>query len=284
VGAEDVEVAVEGTHVDMRVNRRLAAVEQHRHAPGVGEADDLGGGRDGAQHVRHMGDGDEPGTRADETGKVVDVERAVVADARPFQHRALALAQEVPRHDVGVVLHLGQHDLVARPDERREEALGDEVESLGAAMGEDDLLAAAGVHIGLRGVAGGLKGVGRRAREVVHAAMDVGVAALHEAGHRVDDSLRLLRRGGVVEIDQRAAIDLTPKDRKIGADPGDVEGRRAPEDRIHDAASSACRRARTKARMASAPGPAGKRSSASSRKASVSRARACASGMPRERR
>ena len=43
----------------------------------------------------------------------VDEERAVVGDRRPFDHRALPLAVEIPRHDVGVVLHDREHDLVA---------------------------------------------------------------------------------------------------------------------------------------------------------------------------
>ena len=41
------------------------------------------------------------------------IEPAVVGDRGEPQDHALALAQEVPGHDVGVVLHLGEHDLVA---------------------------------------------------------------------------------------------------------------------------------------------------------------------------
>ena len=61
-------------------------------------------------------------------------------DRRPLQHRALALAQEVPRHDVGVVLHDREHDLVALADLRAAEGLRDEVDGLGGVAGEDDLV------------------------------------------------------------------------------------------------------------------------------------------------
>ena len=47
--------------------------------------------------------------------ELVEQEVAVVVDRRPFDHGALALAQEMPRHDVGVVLHDREHDLVAAP-------------------------------------------------------------------------------------------------------------------------------------------------------------------------
>ena len=48
----------------------------------------------------------------------VDQEIAVVVDRRPFDHGAMALAQEMPGHDVGVVLHDREHDLVAGLDVR----------------------------------------------------------------------------------------------------------------------------------------------------------------------
>ena len=41
---------------------------------------------------------------------------------------------------------------------------------------------------------------------------------------RSSTALRLLRRGGVVEIDQRLAVDLHGQDREIRADAGDVVG------------------------------------------------------------
>ena len=73
---------------------------------------------DGAEHVRHMGDGDHLGARGEQLLELVEQELAVVGDRRPFQHRALPLAQEMPGHDVGVVLHDGEHDLVALADMR----------------------------------------------------------------------------------------------------------------------------------------------------------------------
>ena len=80
------------------------------------DPDDLLHRHDGAEHVRHMRDGDELGARGDQLDELVEQEFAVVGDRRPFQHRAMPLAQEMPGHDIGVVLHDGEHDLVALPD------------------------------------------------------------------------------------------------------------------------------------------------------------------------
>ena len=61
-------------------------------------------------------------------------------------------------------------------------------------------------------------GVGRARGQLVRGAMDVGVLVLVELGDAVDDALRLLRGGGVVEPDQRVAVDLFAQDGKIVAD------------------------------------------------------------------
>ena len=55
--------------------------------------------------------------------------------------------------------------------------------------------------------------------------MDIGIflrLALHDG---VEHRLGLLRRGGIVEIDQRLAIDLARQDRKVAADGLDIVGR-----------------------------------------------------------
>ena len=128
------------------MHRALAAVGQHRHALGMGAGDDLLQRRDRAQHVGHVGDGDQLGLGCDGGVQRLDIERTVVAHIDPAQHRALALAQEMPGHDVGVMLHHRQHDLVARLDARREIGIGDQIDRLGAALGEDDLVLARGIE------------------------------------------------------------------------------------------------------------------------------------------
>ena len=67
-------------------------------------------------------------------------------------------------------------------------------------------------------------GLGRGIGEVVQAAMHVGVFALVGLRHAIEHLPRLLRRGGVVEIDQRLAVDLQRQRRKIRAHAVDVVG------------------------------------------------------------
>ena len=52
----------------------------------------------------------------------------------------------------------------------------------------------------------------------MHAAMDVGVVSLVVANDRINDHLRLLGRGCIVQVNQRPAAHSLPEDRKVSAD------------------------------------------------------------------
>jgi hypothetical protein len=73
----------------------------------------------------------------------------------------------------------------------------------------------------------------------VRGAVDVGVFVLVEIGEAVDDGLRLLRGGGVVEPDERAAVDLLAKDGEVAL--GVERDRTRGSDRA--GRSARCRRA-----------------------------------------
>ena len=171
-----------------------------------------------------MRDGDQLGARADELLELVDEKMAFVVDRRPFDHRALALAQKMPWHDVGVVLHDREHDLVARLDALAPERVGDKIDGLGGVAGEDDLFLAGGIEEGRDFLARAFVGFGRLVGEIVQAAMHVGVLRRVGAIEPIEHRPRLLRRSGVVEVDQRLAIDLRRQDREIRADAVDVVG------------------------------------------------------------
>src|SRR6185369_3768863 len=95
---------------------------------------------------------------------------------------------------------------------------------LGGVAGKDDLLGARGVqelrYLGPAAFIGFRRGIG----EVVQAAMHVGVFALVGFRHAVEHGGRLLRGSGVVEIDQRFAVNLHRQCGKVLPYAGDVIG------------------------------------------------------------
>ena len=109
--------------------------------------------------------------------------------------------------------------IAMRPKRIRHQVVG-----LRGRLGEDDLVDRPGVEELAHGLARALEGFRRRVGHEVQAAMDVGVARLHGVHHGVDHRARLLRRGGVVEIDQRLAVDLLRQDRELRPDRFDVVG------------------------------------------------------------
>ena len=122
--------------------------------------------------------------------EVVEVEQAVGVSGMPAHLDAALGREHVPGHDVGVVLHLGEHDGVAGAQVGAAPRVRDEVERLGGVLGEDDL--AAGVGADERATFSRAASIwfGRLLGDAVDAAVHVGVDRLVVAW-----SSRRARRG-----------------------------------------------------------------------------------------
>ena len=153
----------------------LGGVDQDQGPGGVGRLGQGGDVVDGAEHVGDPGDAEELGA-VEQAGKVGQVEVAVGRKRDPAQLDAPLGGQHVPGHDVGVVLHVGEHHGSPACERRAAPGVGHQVRGLGGAPGEDDLPGrggadeAGGLGPGLLVGGGGLLGQG------VDAAVHVGVA------------------------------------------------------------------------------------------------------------
>ena len=149
----------------------------------------------------------------------------------------------------------------------------DQIDRLGRALGEDDLIDRTGMDQLSDTAARGFIGLGRLVCEAVQATMDVGIGGFHHPAHGLDDRPRLLRGGRAVQIDQRLAVDLTFQNRELFADLGDIKTHQdAP---IPEAKSQSCANCRAPSWLI--------RSVTSPTNALINRARASISGTPRER-
>ena len=157
------------------------------------------------------------------SSNAAEVELARVGDGGGHDLGPRGLGHELPGHDVGVVLHLRDEDLVAGAELGAEEALRHEIDALGGVADEDELAPVGGVDEPLELAPGRVVGRGGALAQLVHAAVDVGVVFLVEALVRLDHGRGLLGAGGTVEIDERPVVDLCPQDRELGADGRDVE-------------------------------------------------------------
>ena len=283
VAREGVEVAADRAHVDREPRHRLGAVDEGDGAGPVRERHELAHGVHGAERVRDVRHRDELRPLREERLELVHEERSAVVDGRDPEPRAPLLAEELPRHEVRVVLEGGDEHLVARAQPTPPVAPGDEVDGLGSVPGEDDLARVGGAeearHLGARLVVH----PGRGLRELVDPAVDVGVVVLVEVPDRVDHLAGLLGARGAVEVDERLSAHRAAQDREVAAHALDVERREGERGGRHRAASARRPASRTSfAASDSAALPIRCRISAA--KPRVRRSRAVTSSRPRERR
>ena len=154
----------------------------------------------------------------------VELQLTVVVDRQQPEVGAGPLGDVLPRNEVRVVLELGHEHDVARPEVVEAPGVGDEVDPLGRAAGEDHLARGRRVDELARRLARALVPLGRPLGEQVDAAVHVRVRGLVEVADRVQHLPRLLRAGRRVEIGERLAVDLLLEDREVGAQLLRVEG------------------------------------------------------------
>ena len=101
--------------------------------------------------------------------------RAVIVHIDPFQYRPSALAMEVPRDDVGMVLHDREHNFIALSDRHSAEACRDQIDRFGRRAGKDDFRRRPGIEKRANHFARAFVCLGCRIGEKVQPAMDVGI-------------------------------------------------------------------------------------------------------------
>ena len=223
---ERKEVAVESLHVKGFMGCTLGSIDEYGNAMLMGDADDVGNGILGAQHIAHMGDADEARAVGEQLAEGIEVKAIVVAQGDDTQADATLRGLQLPRHDVGVVFHLADDNLVALLHLALAERLCHEVDGLGGATCEDNLFYLAGVDETAHPLTGSLMEVGGLLREIVDATMYIGIHVQIFVAHGIEHTQRLLRCGGVVEVDQRSAIDLARQNGEVLTDGmGIVHGR-----------------------------------------------------------
>ena len=149
---------------------------------------------------------------------------AIGRERDPAQLDAPLGHEHVPRHDVGVMLHVGEHDHIAGFEVGAPPGLHDEIERLGGVTGEDDLGGGGSVDERTHLLAGGLELVRGLLGDEVDATMHIGVDRAVVGVHRVEHGGRLLRGGGRIEIDDGSVVDRASEKGEVGPDGGHVEG------------------------------------------------------------
>jgi hypothetical protein len=223
---EDVEVGAERGHVDGQVRNRLRPVDHDSNAARLGHRDHRVDRQDSTEGVGDVAERDDLRPIGQQRCVGVQLHLTGVVNRHRAQTRSHGLGEQLPRDDVGVVLERGEHDLVAGADPRPAKGVGQQVDALGGAADEDDLLRARRSQQPGDRRPRVLVRVGRARRKSVRAAMDVAVVPFIEAGHGIEHYAWLLRRGRVVEPHEPMAVNPLVQGGEVCAGGSEVAGRR----------------------------------------------------------
>ena len=168
-------------------------------------------GIDKAQDIGDMGHADQLRPGSQQARQQVQAKVPGIIHRKHLQRRALALAEQLPGHDVGVVLRLADDDLVAIPDKGFAKTERHQVEGRRSSGREDDFLAEFRVQVRPDGIARRFVLVRGQIGDPVHGAVEVGVVFLGHFRPLADDGTGALGRGRIVQIDKRFAIYLLPE-------------------------------------------------------------------------
>ena len=210
--------------VDRPVGSRLRGIEDDDRAalvrPGGQPVDRV----DGPQRVGDVREREDlEASSVGQRVELVELQLALVIHGDCEELGAGASGDVLPGHEVGVVLHLGDEDDVARAEVVEPPRVGDEVDGGSDVPGEDHLARRLRIDEGASLLARTLEGFSRPLPEVVDPAVDVRVGGLVELSHRVENLARFLRRGRRVEVGERLPVDLLLEDGKIRAQLARVE-------------------------------------------------------------
>ncbi len=184
VPAEGVEVASQRAHVGSLVWRALRTVHQHRCAGCLGRRHHLLGRVDRPQGVAHLAKRHELRGALEELVELVEAQLSSLVDVHVLDRGSLLGGQDLPRHDVRVVLEEGEDEQVALLDMLASPRIRDQVDGLSGAARVDDLLGRGRVDELTDLRAGRLVVRGRLFGDVVGTPVDVRVELLEVLHHR----------------------------------------------------------------------------------------------------
>ena len=131
MSGESEEIAVYVLHINRHVRNALRSVNKYGSAYRAGLSRELLYRIDGAYRVRLVRHRQQSGSRPDYLVNGIHIERVVIRKRQNPQFRILLHRNLLPRHQVAVMLHRRDHNLVAGFDVIHRPAMGNKVNSLG---------------------------------------------------------------------------------------------------------------------------------------------------------
>ena len=208
---ESIEVAIQILHINLDVGSGLSTVNKHRNAMTMGNGNHLLDRIDRSQHIRHMSESDKACTVAEQVLIGLHIHLTAIVDGHDTQGHSLALPDELPGHDIAVMFHHSDDNFITVLQHLAERRCH-EVDALGGATSENHLLDAAGIDEATHLFTRLLHEICRFLREGVDATVHIGLVVVVHPVNGLHNGTRRLGRRSIVEIDERAALNLALQD------------------------------------------------------------------------
>ena len=134
-----------------------------------------------------------------------------------FEDGLLAFAEHLPGHDIRVVFESADEDLVALVDICLAEREREGIETVRCTFGEDDLIAALGMDEVRYHLSRLFVMTRRYLTQMMHATVNITVPRGISFHDGIQHGLRLLTRGGVIQVHQFSSVYLLFQYWKIGS-------------------------------------------------------------------
>src|SRR5690606_12880851 len=145
VPGEGIEVTIQRLDVDCLVSHRLGTVDQHYGAGLMCQTHDLGDGINRTKRIGHVTYANEPRPFIQKFGVSLHIELAVVRNRDHANHGACLFRHQLPRHDIGMVLHTAEQNFVASLELAAAPARRHQIDGFRGTTGEYDLVDVRGV-------------------------------------------------------------------------------------------------------------------------------------------
>ena len=205
--AESEELAIQLLNIDRKVRNTLCAVEHYGNIVGVGNVNDFTNWVNRTHYVADVGYADEFCLLGNELLESLHIEHTFVVDWDYLQNYATTLGKDLPRHDVGMVLYVGNNNLVAFLHKTFAERRSHKIKALGGATREHYFGSGTGVDELPHRFARSLVQVGSLLGKPMNATMHICIYVEILVAHGVQHAERFLRGCRIVEINQRFSVN-----------------------------------------------------------------------------
>ena len=151
MAGESVKVAVQILYVHIPVGGGLSAVQQYPRTHSMSLGDDAFYRVDGTQGIGDVHHGHQLGVFRQQRLECSQVQFGIIRNRDDLEVGTGLLCHQLPGHDVGVMLHGGDNNVVTGLEKGPTVAVRHQVDAFGGAAGPDNLVAARGVDKALHG-------------------------------------------------------------------------------------------------------------------------------------